>query len=116
MMARGTSDRLARFIHRPTAAWDPAIQAHKRPSAPLKGISLPVRIGPVEFGLLGAMVALRCPSELAPLMEKAGGMWEPGSRRWLIQPRRIGPLIRSLHRVTDPLFRRAGINLDQSRE
>jgi hypothetical protein len=30
------------------------------------------------------MVAGRCPRELDPLMKKAGGMWEPGSRRWLI--------------------------------
>jgi len=48
-------------------------------------------------------------------VQKAGGTWEPGSRRWLIRPRRIGPLIRNLHRVTDPLFRRAGIDLDRER-
>jgi hypothetical protein len=30
------------------------------------------------------------------LMHKAGGMWEPGSRCWLIERRRIGPLIRKL--------------------
>jgi hypothetical protein len=29
--------------------------------------------------LLGAMVAVRCPSELAPLMRKAGGLWEARS-------------------------------------
>ena len=31
---------------------------------------------------------------------------------WLIEPRRIGPLVRNLRRVTDPLFRQAGISLD----
>jgi hypothetical protein len=75
-------------------------------------IDLPARIGPVEFGMLGGMVAVRCPSELDPLMQKAGGMWEPGSRRWLIERRRIGPVIRALRRSTDTLFRQAGIDLD----
>ena len=41
------------------------------------------------------------------------GLWEPGSRRWLIERRRIGPVIRALRRVTDPLFRHAGIDLDR---
>jgi hypothetical protein len=39
-------------------------------------------------------------------------VWEPGSRRWRVQRRRIGPVIRALERATDPLFRQAGINLD----
>jgi hypothetical protein len=76
---------------------------------------LPVRIGPVEFGELGAMVAVRCPHEFDPLMRRAGGMWEPGTRRWLIERRRIGPVIRELRRTTDPLFRRAGLDLDETR-
>ena len=58
------------------------------------------------------MVAVRCPRELAPLMKKAGGLWEPGSRRWLIERRRIAPLVRALRRATDPLFRQAGMDLD----
>jgi hypothetical protein len=32
--------------------------------------------------------------------------------RWLIERRRIGPVIRALRRETDLLFRRAGIDLD----
>jgi hypothetical protein len=36
----------------------------------------------------------------------------PGPRHWLIEPRRIGPVIRELERVVDPLFRRAGMRLD----
>jgi hypothetical protein len=46
-------------------------------------------------------------------MRRAGGQWEPGSRRWLIERRRIGPVIRTLRRTTDPLFRQAGIGLDE---
>jgi hypothetical protein len=101
-MARGTSDRLARFLQPPTTQ-ERAILAHMRPSAPLKGRSLPARIGPAEFSMLGGMVAVRCPAELSSLMQKAGGTWEPGSRRWLVERRRLGPLIRNLRRATDPL-------------
>ena len=63
--------------------------------------------------VLGAMVAVRCPSDFDPLMRQAGGQWEPGSRRWLIERRRLGPLVRELRRATDPLFRHVGINLDE---
>jgi hypothetical protein len=42
-------------------------------------------------------------------MRNAGGQWEAGSRRWLIERRRVGPVIRALQRTTDPLF-----NLDHS--
>jgi hypothetical protein len=73
---------------------------------------LPARIGPCEFGELGRLVAVRCPGEFADVMRRAGGQWEPGSRRWLIERRRIGPVIRALQRTTDPLFRRAGLDLD----
>jgi hypothetical protein len=59
------------------------------------------------------MVAVRCPRELDPLMRRAGGTWEPVSRRWLIEHRRIGPVLRELRRTTDPLFRQAGLNLDE---
>jgi hypothetical protein len=62
---------------------------------------------------VGALIAIRCPEDLSPLMRKAGGVWEPGSRRWLIERRRIGPLIRNLKRDTDPLFRQAGMSLDE---
>ena len=62
--------------------------------------------------MLGAKVAARCPHEFDDLMRKAGGMLEPGSRRWLIVRRRIGPVIRELRRSPDPLIRRAGIDLD----
>ncbi len=73
---------------------------------------IPSHIGPVEFGTLGGMVAVRCPSDFDHLMQRAGGLWEPGSRRWLIERRRISPVIQALRRTTDPLFRRAGMSLD----
>jgi hypothetical protein len=73
---------------------------------------LPGRIGPAEFGELGKLVAVRAPRELNEIFRRAGGAWEPGSRRWLIERRRIGQVIRALRGVTDPLFRRSGISLD----
>jgi hypothetical protein len=80
--------------------------------SPDRGI--PARIGPVEFGELAGLVAVRCPHELDVLMRRAGGQWEPGSRRWLVERRRIGPVIRALQRATDPLFRRVGLTLDEA--
>jgi hypothetical protein len=74
--------------------------------------TLPSRIGPVEFGWLGRWVTVRCPREFHALIHRAGGEWDPGSRRWFIHQRRVGPVIRELRRQTDPLFRRAGIDLD----
>ena len=56
--------------------------------------------------------AVHCPREFDALMRDVGGQWEAGSRRWLIKRRRIWPMIRTLQRRTDPLFRRAGLNLD----
>lgn len=73
----------------------------------------PAHIGPVEFGTLGGWIAVRCPHEFDPMMRRAGGQWEPASRRWLLERRRIGPVIRSLRQRTDPLFRQAGICLDE---
>jgi hypothetical protein len=69
-------------------------------------------IGPVEFGTLGKQIAVRCPKELAHILQQAGGQWEPGSKRWLIERRRICPVIRRLERTVDPLLRRAGVVLD----
>jgi hypothetical protein len=83
------------------------------PLAHSSGTELPARIGPAEFSDFGgAYIAVRCPADLEPLIRAAGGLWEPGGRRWLVPRRRMGPLIRDLRCVTDPLFRRAGIDLD----
>ena len=76
-------------------------------------LEIPARIGPVEFGELGAMIAIRCPHEFDDVMLKAGGEWEPGSRRWLVKRWRINPVLRTLRRTVDPLFRRAGLALDE---
>ena len=62
---------------------------------------------------MGGWVTVRCPSDYEPLMRKAGGMWDPGARLWFLHPRRVGPVLRELQRTTDPLFRQAGIDLDQ---
>jgi hypothetical protein len=74
---------------------------------------LPDRIGPVEFTELDRrMVAVRCPHKLAQIVERAGGVWAPGTRRWRIRRKRMGTLIRALEAATDPLFRRTGVSLD----
>ena len=49
------------------------------------------------------------------LMRAAGGVWEPGARQWLVERRRIGPVLRALERSVDPLFLRVGIDLDQGK-
>ena len=74
--------------------------------------TLPHRVGPCEIARLGALFAVQCPSDLAPLLAGAGATWEPGSKRWLIGDYRLARLVPKLRRATDPLFRRAGIDLD----
>ena len=78
----------------------------------MKPPSLPQHVGPAVFSELGRMVAIRAPREFDGVFRQAGGVWEPGSRRWLIERRRVGPVIRALRALTDPLFRRAGLPLD----
>ena len=58
------------------------------------------------------MVTVRCPQVFADITLRAGGLWEPVSHRWLVERRRIGPVIRALQQATDPLFRHAGMSLD----
>jgi hypothetical protein len=77
-----------------------------------RSIDIPDHVGPVEFGTLGNQIAVRCPVNLAHILRRAGAIWEPGSKRWLVQRRRIGPVIRALEKATDPLFRQAGMALD----
>ena len=91
------------------------MQQRRQVSHEREGQGLPSHIGPVEFTPepFGARwVAVRCPAEFNELMRLTGGLWEPGSRRWLIERPRMGPLVRELRRATDPLFRQAGMNLD----
>lgn len=85
------------------------------PPQPIRRVTpldIPARIGPVEFGELGALVAIRCPTEFDPVMLRAGGAWEPGTRRWLVERWRVNPVISTLRREVDPLFRHAGLALD----
>jgi hypothetical protein len=56
---------------------------------------------------------VRCPRQYDELMRGAGGVWEPSARQWLIEPRRVGPVIRAFKRTTDPLFRQVGLDLDR---
>ena len=74
--------------------------------------AMPMHIGPCQFSERGAMVGVRCPSDFDPLMRQAGGQREPGSRQWLVERRRLGPLVRNLRQATDPLFRHVGMDLD----
>ena len=76
-------------------------------------VDVPESIGPVMFGVgVGVgRVTIRCPRQYDELMRRAGGTWEPGTRQWLVERRRIGPVIRELERVVDPLFAQAGIRL-----
>jgi hypothetical protein len=62
----------------------------------------PTHIGPAEFSTLRAMVVVRCPSELTPLMRKAGAVGTG-----IVA---LGDSARNLRLSTDPLFRRAGID------
>jgi hypothetical protein len=72
---------------------------------------LPAQIGPCQLSSFGEKwVAVRCPGEFEPLMGRAGGLWDPASRRWLIERRRIGPVFRALRRDTDPLFRQCRVS------
>ena len=65
---------------------------------------VPSSIGPVVFGSSGNWVTVRCPRDYDATMRNAGGQWEPGSRRWLIERRRTGPVIRALERTeVDPI-------------
>jgi hypothetical protein len=73
---------------------------------------LPHQIGPCQLVELGALVAIRCPSDLDGILRRAGGTWEPASRRWLLSPARAAKVVPKLRRSTDTLFRRAGLNLD----
>jgi hypothetical protein len=62
------------------------------------------------FGTLGVgWVMVWCPRQYDDLMRSAGGVWEPGARQWLVERRRIGPVIRELERTVNPLLRQAGI-------
>ena len=74
--------------------------------------ALPHHIGPAALSALGRLVAIRAPRALDPLFQRAGATWDPGARRWLLERRRLGPVVRALRQNTDPLFRHACLDLD----
>ena len=77
-------------------------------------VDLPSQVGPCRIEAFGAKwAAVRCPDDLKLLMRQSGGLWEPGTRRWLIERRRLVMLVRELRRVTDTLFRQGGVSLDR---
>ena len=65
-------------------------------------MQIPTHIGPCEFGALGKLIAVRCPHDYDAVMH----------RRWLIERRRINPVIRTLRQTVDPLFHYAGVILE----
>ena len=97
----------------PSGVWFPRRQlAAVGNSSGVLMVDLPHQIGPCQLVELGALVAIRCPSDLDGILRRAGGTWEPGSRRWLLSPARAAKVVPKLRRSTDTLFRRAGLNLD----
>ena len=59
---------------------------------------IPERVGPCQFGRLGLWITVQCPAEFDPMMLKAGGVWDPGERRWLFRLHRLGGVLRALRR------------------
>jgi hypothetical protein len=51
------------------------------------------------------MIAVRCPADLAPMRARHPPLAH-------LSAGEFGPVLRELRRMTDPLFRRAGLNLD----
>jgi hypothetical protein len=73
----------------------------KHAASPAKQI--PARIGPAEFSTLGAMIACAATQDLDPLMPSRADRAAAG------RPADPQPL----RHDTDPLFRQAGIDLDE---
>jgi len=59
---------------------------------------IPQRVGPCRFGRLGFWITVQCPGEVDDMMRAAGGVWDPGERRWLFRLHRLGPVLRALRR------------------
>ena len=97
----------------PAGVWFPSAPAgcRRNPSGVFMAV-LPHQIGPCQLVELGALVAIRCPSDLDGILRRAGATREPGSRRWLLSPARAAKVVPKLRRSTDTLFRRAGLDLD----
>ena len=76
-------------------------------------VVIPRQVGPVRIEpFAGELVAVTCPRDFDPVMRKAAGLWQRHTRVWLLERRRLGPVVRALRAATDPLLRRAGLDLD----
>jgi hypothetical protein len=53
---------------------------------------LPFRIDPVKLDRFGGWIAVRCPADFIPIF------WGPAGRRWLVESKRLGPVICALER------------------
>jgi hypothetical protein len=92
-------------------ACGPQLAPHRIPLMPA-AINIPDHVGPCEFSTLGKLVAVRCPVELAHILRRAGAIWEPGSKRWLVQrPHRAGDQGAGAHdrSAVSPAGYRAGL-------
>lgn len=80
----------------------------------LPTVDLPAQIGPCSFEAFGAKwFAVRCPDELTSLMRQPAVSGSQAPRRWLIERRSLGALVRQMRQVTDTLFRQGGVSLDR---
>ena len=59
---------------------------------------IPEHVGPCRFGRLGLWITVQCPAEFDTMMLNAGGVWDPGERRWLFRLHRLGRVLRALRR------------------
>ena len=82
--------------------------------SPEPSLDLPMQIGPVRIdAFVGRLLIVVCPAEFAPLLRRSGGMWDQGTKRWMLLRERAPALIEALRDTTDPLFRQAGMNSDR---
>ena len=66
---------------------------------------IPRQVGPVRIEpFAGSTVAVTCPRDFDPVMRRAGGQWQRATRVWLLERRRLGPVVRALRATTDPLL------------
>jgi hypothetical protein len=74
-----------------------------------KALTLPDQVGPCQITRLGSLVAIRCPKYQDRIVGRTAATWEPGFGRC----RAAKLVVPKLRRATNPLFRRAGIDLDE---
>jgi hypothetical protein len=101
--ARASLVRKAFQLEYVTVGWSDRLDRSDRLVA-----ELPARIGPAEYTALGGMIAVRCPSDLEPLMRKAGrpvGAWRPALADPAAADRAAHPQTAKCHRSAVPAGR-----------